>query len=519
MGIFSRKKAQNKPTGFSMAKKRGYVASTVGRLFSDFATTDNSADGELRDALPIMRARSRDLARNNPYIKRYLGLLKKNVVGKKGITYQSKATNSDGKMDTGGNDAVEQAFKFWSQKGNCTVDGTMSFRDMQSMVVECEARDGEVFILKHMNKRFTDGLSYQFIDPDRVDSTLNKRLPNGNEIRMGVEIDEFRRPVKYWVLTSHPTDAGYDNSFKRNKYNQVPADKMIHIFDAERPAQTRGVPKTAPVMSSVKQLDGFKEAAIVAARVGASKMGFWTSKNGDEFSGDGMIGESPVMNAEAGTFGFAPDGMDFKSFDPTYPSGEFDPFHKSVLKSIASGLEVGYTSLANDAEATSYSSIRQVALDDRDHYSDRQEFFIEHFVRPVFNDWLDMHLSFGSGPIPLSRFAKFANAAEFRGRSWNWVDPLKEMNAAIAGLNSGILSLQDVAAQYGKDAEELLTQIKKDKDLMSQFGIEYALEPYNVPKAAEVVPDEDEDDAEDKSNADNSEDELNRAIITALTVV
>jgi hypothetical protein len=54
---------------------------------------------------------------------------------------------------------------------------------------------------------------------------------------------------------------------------------------------------------------------------------------------------------------------------------------------------------------------------------------------------------------------------------------------------------------------------------MGQFGIEYALEPYNVPKAAEVVPDEDGDDAEDKSNTDNSEDELNRAIITALTVV
>jgi hypothetical protein len=44
------------------------------------------------------------------------------------------------------------------------------------------------------------------------------------------------------------------------------------------------------------------------------------------------------------------------------------------------------------------------------------------------------------------------------------------------------LSLQDVASQYGKDVEELLAQINRDKDLMQQFGIDYALEPYGNPK-------------------------------------
>jgi capsid protein len=52
------------------------------------------------------------------------------------------------------------------------------------------------------------------------------------------------------------------------------------------------------------------------------------------------------------------------------------------------------------------------------------------------------------------------------------------MNAAVLGMKNGVLSLQDVAAQYGKDTEELLAEIKRDKDLMEQFGITYALEPY-----------------------------------------
>jgi hypothetical protein len=55
--------------------------------------------------------------------------------------------------------------------------------------------------------------------------------------------------------------------------------------------------------------------------------------------------------------------------------------------------------------------------------------------------------------------------------------------------------LQDVAAQYGKDTEELLAQINKDKALMEQFGINYALEPYGA-MFMPVTPDGVDPDAE-----------------------
>ena len=35
------------------------------------------------------------------------------------------------------------------------------------------------------------------------------------------------------------------------------------------------------------------------------------------------------------------------------------------------------------------------------------------------------------------------------------MDPLKEINANIVGLQNGVLSLQDVAAHYGRDVEEV----------------------------------------------------------------
>ena len=64
------------------------------------------------------------------------------------------------------------------------------------------------------------------------------------------------------------------------------------------------------------------------------------------------------------------------------------------------------------------------------------------------------------------------------------------------GLKSGILSLQDVASQYGKDVEELLSQIQRDRVLMQQFGVEYQLEPYN----ASFTPVGDNEDSDDEWN-------------------
>lgn len=485
---FFKPKPKSEPKIF----KRAYSAANTGRLFADFNSSERSADSELSTVLTIIRARSRDLARNNAYMRRYLQLLQSNVVGKKGVSYQSKALAAGGTLDMLGNQAVENAFNAWGRKGNCTVDGSLSFVDAQKLVMEGLARDGEVFVIKHRSGSFQDSFALEFIEPDQVDEKLNQKSANGNDIRMGIEIDNFRRPVAYHLLTYHPGDFEHTSISKSKKHIRITADKVIHIYMRRRAGQTRGEPWAASAITSIKQLDGWREASIVAARVGASKMGFFTSPAGDGFVADDLDGNIPIMDAQPGSMHQLPAGVDFKSFDPQYPTSEFDSFHKAVLKGIASGLGVSYTALANDLEATSYSSIRQGALDERDFYSNIQEFLIEHFIRPVFESWLESSMEMDSFGIPVRQYQKFANAAEFRGRSWNWVDPQKEMTAAITGLQAGILSLSDVAANYGKDSEELLSQIARDRALMEQFGISYGLEPYGVQKMPEVADENDD---------------------------
>lgn len=465
--------------GKQKPQQRNYAAASVGRLFSDFVGSERSADAELDGALVKIRSRTRELARNNEYARRYLDLLKTNVVGERGFSLQSKARGGDGRLDASGNAAVETAWRRWGELGSPTVDGRMSWIDAQRLTIEGLARDGEIFVVLHRGNQFRDSFAIEFIEPDQVDEQKTEDLPDGGSIRMGVEMDKFRRPVAYHVRTKHPGDTHLATS-SYGETRRIPADEMVHVFVPLRAGQSRGEPWMTSALSSIRQLGALREAAIVNARVGASKMAFFTSPTGDGFVPDDLIDGVPAMSASPGEMMQLPAGVSVQTVDWAYPNNEFDGFHKACLKSIASGLGVSYTSLSNDLEATSYSSIRQGALEERDHYRMLQRFMLDHFVQPIFDAWLSASMELSAFGIPIRQYDRFREASTFRGRAWSWVDPQKEMNAALNGMRNGVLSLQDVAANYGKDVEELLSQIARDRDLMEQFGVQYALEPYGA---------------------------------------
>lgn len=474
MGLLDRFRKRN------ATSKRRYDGSAVGRLFADFMVSQKSADANIRHDLVTLRNRSRDLSRNNEYCKRYFRTLRQNVVGDRGVTLQVKALGLDGRLDMSGNDIIETAWKNWTKAENCTVTGTMTFRDCQNVFIESLARDGEV-LLRKVRYNNDHGFAIQFLEPDHLDEKKNERLPNGNFIRMGVEMDRFRKPVAYHILTEHPGDIEYASAVRRTE--RVPADSIIHVYDPDRAEQTRGVPWTSVAISALQMLHGYREAELVAARTAASKMGFFTSPTGDGFAPDDLEDSVvPIMEAEPGTLHQLPQGVNFVPWDPAHPTSAFEAFERSILRGIASGLGISYHTLANDLTMTSYSSIRQGALEDRDFYRGLQRMMIEHFVMPIYAEWLNSAMTYGSVVIPLRRFDKFYDASSFQPRGFSWVDPQKEISAHVTALQNGLISMQDVQNNYGRDVEETFSQIARDKQMAEEFGLTLAFEPFGATK-------------------------------------
>lgn len=494
MGIFDFFKAKPQPR----KAVRAFHGADTGRLFSDFVSSSRSADSEIKPSLRVLRDRCREISRNHPYAKRYLQIMSTNVVGANGVRIQVRKRNDDNSLDSVGNRIIEQAWQQWGRAGFCTVDGRVSWVQAQRLFMETLARDGEVLIQKIKNPAGNPfGFSLKFLEADYLDEGYDARLSNGNEVRMGVELDKRTgKPLNYYLFEDHPHhDQGYGSKTKRH-HKIVPATEIIHCYLQDRAGQTRGVPWMSNVLTRLKMLDGYEEATLVNARVAASKMGFFTSPEGDGFVGDDYDNHAPIMSAEPATFTQLPAGMSFTAFDPQNPTDSFAEFEKGILRGIASGLGVSYVSLANNLEGVSYSSIRQGTIEDRDHFKMVQQFMIDQFIDPIYRAWLEMAITVGRVNLPMGKYDLFADQVIYRPRGFAWVDPAKEINASVTALNNGIVSLQDVHSQYGRDTEEIFEQINREAELADRYGIDTAFQPFGTKLPAQPSIDVGQDDGD-----------------------
>lgn len=468
-------------------KRRGYEAGGVGDLMADFIRQGMSADAEINPTLSKIRARSRDQWMNNDYFKHWLRIMRVNVVGPDGIRLQMKSRNEKGKLDVADNRAIERAWKKFSKKKNFSVCGRFSFTSALRMVCETVARDGEIIIRKVVPYPNDFNFALQFIEADHLDENDNRILSNGNRVKMGVEVNAWDRPVAYWILPTHPGDMSRTHENKPRV--RVSADEIIHLFWSERPGQTRGVPWAHSAIKRFKMLGGYEEAELVAARIGASKIGVVTKPQGEEYDGDGSITqgeegeggrEKIIDEVSPGHWEQLPDGYKMDMFDPQHPAGNFAPFVKTILRGAAAGLGLSYNTLANDLESVNFSSMRSGKLDERDIWREQQAWLIEDFIEEIFSggsiSWLPMALLSNAIPgLPFSKLIKF-DAATWRPRGWLWVDPVKEEKANTEGLQNKSNSLTRILAQKGIDIEDHLDELKAEQELADEKGVIISLD-------------------------------------------
>jgi lambda family phage portal protein len=261
------------------------------------------------------------------------------------------------------------------------------------------------------------------------------------------------------------------------EHEVVPASEIIHLFVPMRAHQTRGVPWMHAAMLSLNDLGGYREAAIVAARVGAAKMGIIVSPTGEEYAGDDKDNEGNIITeAEPGTFEQVAEGTTLESWDPTYPHDQFESFNKAMLRGMAGGLGVAYHTFASDLEGVNFSSARAGVLEERDMWMVLQQWLVEGFNAQVFPEWL-MHqmlskkITLPSGiPLPFSKFAKF-NAATWQPRRWSWVDPLKDIKANREAIDARVRSISSVIRETGADPDDVFLEIQTEREKLDEMGI------------------------------------------------
>lgn len=477
-----------------------YSGSAVTNISSDFLGDWRSADSWQRFDIFRVRNRSRQLERGNPWCIGYGRNMVNNVLGASGFRFKVQAATSkvfgdstEGQQDAGANVMIQMAMDEQGLSRNFETRKRMSREDFDELLLRRLIFDGEVIIRKMRGFANDCGFAWQMIDPDYLDQNLNRIEPNGNIIKMSVELDaQFKFPVAYWFLQRRPNDYFYNyNQFDQQRYFRVPAEEIIHIYmqDADS-EQTRGWPWVFSSVVNLHRMGKFEEAALVNAAIGASRGIYFKKDYPTGFDGTGSLPDDNGNLSQvipAGSAMELPYGVTPVVADMRYPDAEFESFRNAMMLGASMSFGTSYSTTTGDLSKANFVSSRMGQLEEREFFKRIQQILIRRWKIPGFDEELYRAMLSQRVPLPLSKFSKF-NKPQFRGRRWPFVQPVDDMKAIEMKLNNRLTSVTMVIEEFTEDdPDEVLASIIAWEQKAKAGGVERILA---TPPAAVTESDE-----------------------------
>ena len=488
----------------------GFFSPDTGRMLGGWETYSSSIDNYLSSSIEPLRARSREATRRSAHGKRFVSLLKSNIVGPSGFRIQAQVKRQD-RLDEAANREIEYHWKEW-QEEECDFLGRFTFKEYEDLFVSSYAADGEaIFYMDFGAGAGKYGFQIHQIDAALLDSEYWGLTRNGGQVRLGVQYSELGIVEGYWFRDKDH----YGNYFSgRRKF--VPANHVLHSYVSEHVDQSRGIPLMHASLERLKNLDKYRESALYTSRAGAQVFGVISSESETPYVGESGGGDDPEYDTsrigvgQGGVQGDPDVNMDeiengtiknignrkLDMFDPNYPHQMYAEFVKTTLEEIASGMNMSYQSLSGDLTKTSFASGRTGVMEQREMYEMMQNWMSVRFHRPIYCHWLKMALMSEKIKVngrPLRRDFDHYKPALFQGRRWKWVDPQKDSVEKQTLIGQRLKSRSQLIRENGDDPEEVFKEIAAEQARMEELGI--VIDPMAVPSEEK---DDKSDDVEDE---------------------
>ena len=444
----------------------------MGTRFTDWLFTSNhKVNNDLINQLRILVERSRDLSKNNELFRAYINNCIRGIVGAEGFRLQMQIKNSDGTLNEALNDQIEWAWYEFTKKPNLQVSQKLNDVDFDTLLFRTLLIDGEAFIqiIKDSNSPY--GVKFKLIDTLSVDTDyLQIMTETQNGIYNGVEVDHNYKVVRYWLREC------YNGNYQSGKLYALPADQVIHLYVPQFIDQVRGYSSIVASYDSLKQLDDFAVAELIAAKI-SSCQGIFYQRNDRTPTGDfldqGNINDqgSFLRELSPGMASIVPAGYNIKTLTPNHPSSNYDGFVKSITKRVASAMGTNYNTLNADLEAVNYSSLRQANIAENAMYKGWQRFLIENWKNVQFELFLKGYLINSKSSLKPSAYSQYLRSYRFIGKTDPSYDISKEIVAVERMLKLGITSPIIEIEKRGLDPQEVVKDFAKWKTLCEENGL------------------------------------------------
>jgi len=355
--------------------------------------------------------------------------------------------------------------------------------------------------------------SFQMISPDRLCN--RDGLPDGYDPRSGaklsrgVEMDRKNRPVRFHIRRGYEAD--YDVR-EIDTWDVIEARKpwgrrqVLFVRDPNLIDQTRGISEMVAALAHSNMTKTYSELILQRAVVEAS---YAASVESEMPSADVIAalggGETGYMNAVGqylsmlqeflgASENIAVDGVKMPHFFPgtkmniqplTSTAGIGSDFEDSLIRKLAATFGVGFSEMSRNFSKFNYSGIKaEMALIERTMNS-KKKFGADRMATQAYQLWCEEEIGQGNLPLPRGRnrtdfyrplmkdaYTRCAWIASGRGQ----VDELKETQAAMLRIKSGLSTYEKEASKLGEDWRELAAQRAKEEKVFVDLNLPFSLD-------------------------------------------
>lgn len=469
----------------------GAGGSLDSQTLSGFNSYSSTATADILPVRMWLVSRSRQLEISNPMAAAAIDRMTGGIIGE-GLTYIKNNTLP----------LTRDIAKKWGLASHLHLldaQRRQTFLQMQDLACRNWLLSGDVFFIR---KEGTIS-SWRAVESDRVqspyyysDRSEDYTTPvcinpdNGNRIIDGVELDDDCVPVAYWILKdyiSQPLIVTPSQIERIPAYDDLGLPIVLHLFSPSRPDQYRGVPLLAKSIESLFSTTGFIRSVEQAAQFQSSVWGFVTSENptmdeteplysrdldrkiptdpktdpkddrptmtlstdhpteADKFAWMNNLYPHP-KTVSAGELWNLKPGEDVKFLQPTNPNSNFGDYIRSQTGMVASAIGIPLQVLMCNYDGT-YASARGSVLEANRQFKRYRAFFIEQFMKPVFEQFVyDL-----TGDLGIA--TDYSVSSQWQSPTELCLDPTKEIDAWTKAIQLGLCTRDEAAqALYGHKA-------------------------------------------------------------------
>lgn len=493
-------------------------AAKFGGPFKQWKAQLSSADREWLDERNTVVARCRDLARNDTAVASARRRRVSSAVG----TGWLLSARVDGELlgftpeETEQlNRQIERQWRAYAYGHTFEMDGQRqsTFGGLLRTAANCWFIDGECFAALEWRPgemASSWGTRLNIIDSDRVSNP--NATQDTDRMRAGIEHHAVTgAPVAYYVRSRHPDEVGMNPrpiEWRRiDRWTEWGRPQFLHVYDRERPGQSRGVSQLASALSDLKSLRRFTEATIENAILQALMLGAVESNGGPQAVSESLSAEEAAgfetsreevyggRTVDLGGVQLAvlPHGDKLNIHTQGREVASFEGFTRAMLRRVAAALGTTYEELAMDYSTTNYSSARAAMIHAYAETQALQTLLRDQLVQPLFVAWLEEAFETGRIELPAGAPDYWENLSAYTRARWispgrGFIDATKEIDAAAKRIGLALSTAEDEAAEQGVDWREIAEQRAREIKRYAELGIVGAIEGANAAAIALATP-------------------------------